>query len=301
MTRLPDGCSVEWTRHPTRQDRLLDWLQNHPLERQCLFNPKAGRHLTKATCLNMAAQTIFAQDENPANSVAVKADPTPFGCAIMSLIKTQWRPKYQKVNKAVGRTAARIPYTDFDPNSDAKKVAEVGMIRFPQWARLHEFWRLLPEFNQFADKGESSSRATGRKRKKTLDVEDSDEPEESDGSYFSPKPVQQPQTRVKIGPPGRGAKRVKRSLTVPTPSESLSVKSENEAPIIIDVEDDEPESSRASTSITACLTRDQQFEKDMAELRLRTKEQELRAKEQEFRALEKKHEAFMALYGPPKL
>jgi hypothetical protein len=68
------------------------------------------------------------------------------------------------------------------------------MIKFPQWARLHKFWRLLPKFNQFADTGErfkgpgfvivyrhrlssqySSSRTTGQKRKKARDVEDSDE------------------------------------------------------------------------------------------------------------------------------
>lgn len=127
-------------------------------------------------------------------------------------LRNRWQPKYQKVNKAVGRDAARTPYTDLDPNSNAKKVVgqsfagiqteketetfniivERQMIKFPQWARLHDFWRLLPEFNQFADEQEkyvgcvfdialididcrsrnSPSRNSGRKRRNTCDVEE---------------------------------------------------------------------------------------------------------------------------------
>lgn len=81
---------MEWTKHPARQDRLLAWLNSHSVERDRLFDAKAVRHTTKKTCVNMAAQAIFAQDENPANVAAVKKDPTPFGSAIMSLIRVTY-------------------------------------------------------------------------------------------------------------------------------------------------------------------------------------------------------------------
>lgn len=81
-------------------------------------------------------------------------------------------------------------------------------------------------------------------------------------------------------------------------------KTEDDTQVPIEIEDsDESGSSRAGTSNNVLFTRDQQFKKEMAELELKRKKQEFREKEQELKALERtqKHEAFMALYGPPKV
>lgn len=88
-----------------------------------------------------------------------------------------------------------------------------------------------------------------------------------------------------------------RSTALP---QSIKVEAEaaKDEKVVINIEDNEPEGSCVSTgtSNTAALTRDQQFKKEMAELRLRTQEQEFKAKEQELKALlmQKKHEALMA-------
>lgn len=78
---------MEWVRQPNRQRRFLEWLENHPVERQCLFHQESFRDLNKTQCAIRAAQAIFANDENPYNSHEVAIDPRPFAQSICNLIR----------------------------------------------------------------------------------------------------------------------------------------------------------------------------------------------------------------------
>ena len=81
------GCSVEWMRQPDKQNRLLEWLENHPRDRKCLFHEQGYRDFNKIECAIRAAQAIFANDENPYNSHGVRLDPRPFAQSIRNHIR----------------------------------------------------------------------------------------------------------------------------------------------------------------------------------------------------------------------
>lgn len=81
------GCSIEWMKEPAKQDRLLDWLDNNPVERACLFlEPGKPSSLSRTKCAIKAAQYVFHNDENPKNGAGVMAQPVPFAASIIKLI-----------------------------------------------------------------------------------------------------------------------------------------------------------------------------------------------------------------------
>ncbi|CAA7266274.1 unnamed protein product [Cyclocybe aegerita] len=111
------GASIHWKNHPKRDARLLDWIDKN----------------------DRAAQDILSLDKDLQIRKEVAKDPKGFGILVLVHFNSL-KANYQKVNKAIGATAARLPFEEIDTESRAYKTLFMMLQRFPMWKRLHVHW-----------------------------------------------------------------------------------------------------------------------------------------------------------------
>jgi hypothetical protein len=153
---------TSWTTN--RTERLLDWLEENPADRQKLFSDSTkdakdeGRRKrvakgTKSEFHKMIATYVFSVDENE----AVRAD---FAVNTINYTKSvdnylgRLRKEYRQFNEALGRTGAGLRYEDVEEGSSLWNLIEQLEQDFPYWKRLHGFWRTLPNFNPYTASSE---------------------------------------------------------------------------------------------------------------------------------------------------
>ncbi|CAA7266273.1 unnamed protein product [Cyclocybe aegerita] len=172
---LDDGYEergrISWKKDPNRDLRLMDWLDQHPLQREIIFsNPgrgrgrgsrKPGAKMSKIQCCMQAAKDIFSVDTDPSIRQDVVKDPQHFAGATYSHI-LHMKTTYQQFNEEPGPHYANIPYTDLEVGSEGYKKVDELLEWFPLWKRLHVHWRRIPAFNHLygqhsADSSQSST------------------------------------------------------------------------------------------------------------------------------------------------
>ncbi|KJA23890.1 hypothetical protein HYPSUDRAFT_1079170 [Hypholoma sublateritium FD-334 SS-4] len=128
---------------------LLDWIDENARERTILFAPHDRRAarcgptaLTKRACADRAAECIFGDGNRDADDLKF------FGGLVYQRI-CYLRLKYKKFNNKIGRAAANMVYEEIEDRVLLARIRKLMMDEFPEWARLHVYWRTLPHINQF--------------------------------------------------------------------------------------------------------------------------------------------------------
>ncbi|KAJ7233813.1 hypothetical protein C8J57DRAFT_1532137 [Mycena rebaudengoi] len=153
------GPHIYWDKDTSRTERLLDWLDNNPADRQKLFSDstkdasKEGRKARKASgaktiYYTKIADAVFSVDADPAVREAFKKDSTPYVRSVENYV-SRLKSEYHDFNTELGQTGAGLKYEDITPGSDIHNKIELLKASFPWWERLHGYWRTLPNFNPF--------------------------------------------------------------------------------------------------------------------------------------------------------
>ena len=192
---------VEWSKNPRHGQRLLDWLDENRNERKILFSlePRPHGRLNKVQCGRRAAAVLFSEDVDLKGAYA--ANPKYYSTIIVDHIRRWYvapsstlglicnhghtllvarRYKYRHFNNNIGAEAARMKYRDLkgpllDKISKCLKFSKVhahktslcldtAMLKFPEWSRLHFYWRTNPLYNKFwTGKEPSKGKSSGSK------------------------------------------------------------------------------------------------------------------------------------------
>ncbi|KJA23892.1 hypothetical protein HYPSUDRAFT_54069 [Hypholoma sublateritium FD-334 SS-4] len=138
---------VEWAKNPNKSQSLLDWLDANEYERKVLFNHKRiPLRLNKVECGQRAAAALFSDDIDL--KAAYAANPRYFSNTILDHLR-HWGVKYRRFNRKIGSWAARIKYKDIPKGPLRDKINKLMLSTFPQWSRIHVYWRTDSYYNTF--------------------------------------------------------------------------------------------------------------------------------------------------------
>ncbi|KAH9011332.1 hypothetical protein EDB84DRAFT_1590706 [Lactarius hengduanensis] len=146
---------VQWDN--PRTERLIDWLEDNPEDRQRLFSDSSHdakkenrmRRVakgSKSTFHVKMAEYIFSVDADARVREEVKADTKKYAKAVENRIMHLKR-KYREVNLELGRTGAGLTVEEIREDENLTNLLDKLLSGFPSWERLHGFWRTLPSFN----------------------------------------------------------------------------------------------------------------------------------------------------------
>ncbi|KAH9163601.1 hypothetical protein EDB89DRAFT_1857979, partial [Lactarius sanguifluus] len=152
------GSRVQWD--DARTDRLIDWLEDNPEDRQRLFSdsshdarkenrPRRVAKGSKSTFHVKMALYIFSVDADPKVREEVKEDTKKYAKAVENWI-THLKRKYREFNTELGRTGAGLSVDEIRRDENLSNLLGKLLHSFPAWERLHGFWRTLPSFNPHA-------------------------------------------------------------------------------------------------------------------------------------------------------
>ncbi|KAH9060603.1 hypothetical protein EDB87DRAFT_1547080, partial [Lactarius vividus] len=147
-----------------RTDRLVDWLEDNPEDRQKLFSdlshdakkenrPRCVAKGSKSIFHNKMAEYIFSVDVDARVRVEVKEDIKKYSKAVENRISyctdilQCLKRKYREFTHELGRTGVGLTVEEIRKDSNLSNVLDKLLIGFPVWERLHGFWRTLPSFN----------------------------------------------------------------------------------------------------------------------------------------------------------
>ncbi|KAH9074350.1 hypothetical protein EDB83DRAFT_2516142 [Lactarius deliciosus] len=152
------GSRVQWDN--LRTERLVDWLEDNPEDRQKLFsdsshdakNENRPHHVakgSKSVFYIKMAKYIFSVDGDVGVHAEVKEDVKKYSKAVENRI-TNLKHKYCEFTQELGRTGAGLTVEEIRKDSNLSNILDKLLIGFPAWERLHGFWRTLPSFNPHA-------------------------------------------------------------------------------------------------------------------------------------------------------
>ncbi|KAH8980434.1 hypothetical protein EDB86DRAFT_2747457, partial [Lactarius hatsudake] len=143
-------------------DRLIDWLESNPKDRQKLFSdlshdakkenqPRCAAKGSKSVFHIKMAEYIFSVDVDARVCVEVKEDIKKYSKAVKNRISYLKR-KYREITHELGRTGAGLTVEEIQKDSNLSNVLDDTvtdklLIGFPVWECLHGFWRMLLSFN----------------------------------------------------------------------------------------------------------------------------------------------------------
>ncbi|KAJ7157566.1 hypothetical protein C8R43DRAFT_826483, partial [Mycena crocata] len=153
------AARVSWDKDPTRAERLLDWLETNVDDRIKLFSDSTqdaaqeGRKKKKGKTpkiayYKMIAEKVFSVDADESLRADYQKKPIRYARSVENYIK-RLRKRYGEINKELGQTGAGLRVEDVEPGSEIENKIQTIKAEFPQWERLHGFWRTLPNFNPF--------------------------------------------------------------------------------------------------------------------------------------------------------
>ncbi|KAH9051039.1 hypothetical protein EDB87DRAFT_1550656, partial [Lactarius vividus] len=152
------GSQVLWD--DARTDRLVDWLEDNPMDHQKLFSdsshdakkenqPHCVAKGSKSAFHAKMAEYIFSVDTDPKVHEEIKGDMKKYTKAVENQI-THLKCKYREFNQELGRTGAGLSVDEIwrdESLSNLLGASRKLLLGFPIWERLHGFWRTLPSFN----------------------------------------------------------------------------------------------------------------------------------------------------------
>ncbi|KAH9023311.1 hypothetical protein EDB84DRAFT_1247596, partial [Lactarius hengduanensis] len=144
---------VQWD--DPRTERLIDWLEDNPEDRQRLFSDSSHdakkenrtRRVakgSKSTFHIKMAKYIFSVDADAWVCEEVKADTKKYAKAVENRIM---HASTCEVNLELGRTGAGLTVEEIQEDENLTNLLDKLLSGFPAWKRLHGFWRTLPSFN----------------------------------------------------------------------------------------------------------------------------------------------------------
>ncbi|KDR77054.1 hypothetical protein GALMADRAFT_155716 [Galerina marginata CBS 339.88] len=158
-----------WANNPQRDERLLAWMDGHPVEKNILFSKtgyprrrKADKSMpsSKGHCYMLASKAVFSEDENPEIREAVAKNPHHFAISTQNHIHS-WIRKYQQFNEEIGADASNLAVEDIKVGTQAHKAVEAQLEYFPLWKRLHIHWRTYPHINVYYYQSEEPDQEQG--------------------------------------------------------------------------------------------------------------------------------------------
>ncbi|KAH9052850.1 hypothetical protein EDB87DRAFT_1549759, partial [Lactarius vividus] len=158
------GSRVLWDDACT--DRLVDWLEDNPMDRQKLFSdsshdtkkenrPHCVAKGSKSAFHAKMAEYIFSVDTDPKVCEEIKGGRKKYTKAVENRI-TQVQPR------ACGRTGAGLSVDEIRRDESLSNLLGKLLLRFPIWERLHGFWHTLPSFNPYAVSSEPGQDLEGK-------------------------------------------------------------------------------------------------------------------------------------------
>ncbi|KAH8981346.1 hypothetical protein EDB86DRAFT_2812974, partial [Lactarius hatsudake] len=146
---------VQWGN--TRTERLIDWLEDNPEDRQKLFSdsshdakkenhPRRVAKGAKSVFYAKMAEYVFSVDGDASVRVEVKEDIKKYSKAVENRV-THLKRRYRDLTQELGRTGAGLTVEEIRKDSNLNNVLDKLLADFPFWDRLHGFWRTLPSFN----------------------------------------------------------------------------------------------------------------------------------------------------------
>ncbi|KAH9048751.1 hypothetical protein EDB84DRAFT_1257058, partial [Lactarius hengduanensis] len=157
---------VQWG--DSRTDRLIEWLEDNPEDRQRLFSdsshdakkenrPRRVAKGAKSVFYAKMAEYVFSVDGDARVRVEVKEDIKKYSKAVENRV-THLKRRYRDLTQELGRTGAGLTVEEIRKDSNLNNVLGMSHISivsapnklladFPYWERLHGFWRTLPSFN----------------------------------------------------------------------------------------------------------------------------------------------------------
>ncbi|KJA23872.1 hypothetical protein HYPSUDRAFT_54058 [Hypholoma sublateritium FD-334 SS-4] len=160
MTKIKHEV-VNWAKDPTKDQRLLDWLDENETEREVLFsitgvdrkNPGktlSGYTPNKKLCGERAAAGIFLPDVDHNLWLRCQQYPEHYGQVVIYHINYQWKEKYRVFNNKIGAAASILPYSEIRVDGELHmRIEKLMEDEFPYWSRLHLYWRTNPYYNTF--------------------------------------------------------------------------------------------------------------------------------------------------------
>ncbi|KAH9023020.1 hypothetical protein EDB84DRAFT_1254982, partial [Lactarius hengduanensis] len=143
-----------------RTERLVDWLEDNPEDRQKLFSdsshdakqenrPRRVAKGSKSAFHVKMAEYIFCVDADLKVREEIKGDTKKYAKAVENRI-THLKGKYRAFNQELGRTGAGLSADEIRRDESLSNLLGKLLLAFPVWERLHGFWRTLPSFNPHA-------------------------------------------------------------------------------------------------------------------------------------------------------
>ncbi|KAH9007004.1 hypothetical protein EDB86DRAFT_2824147 [Lactarius hatsudake] len=141
----------------TRTERLIDWLEDNPEDRQKLFSDsshdaKKENRLrrvakgAKSVFYAKMAEYVFSVDGDASVHVEVKEDIKKYSKAVRNRV-THLKRRYRDLTQELGRTGAGLTVEEIRKDSNLNNVLDKLLADFPFWDCLHGFWCTLPSFN----------------------------------------------------------------------------------------------------------------------------------------------------------
>ncbi|KAF8957518.1 hypothetical protein BDZ97DRAFT_104070 [Flammula alnicola] len=152
------GFTINWS---TKDARLLDWLDENPVEREIIFQKESikGQKFSKRECTIKAAREIFSVDADIIIRRIAQKDPAHLRKKLADYFR-HLKVKYQKFNKIIGPAASNSRYEDLEVGGETHRTIERLLTdSFPIWTRLHVYWRTLSHYNQYYSSSNSSQKA----------------------------------------------------------------------------------------------------------------------------------------------
>lgn len=147
---------MNWAKDPTKDQRLLDWLDENEAEREILFSitgvdrkypgnrTLSNDTLSKKLCGERAAVGIFLTDADHTLWLRCQQDPVHYGQVVIYHINYQcvfhtiytvrrsltvgcsesWKEKYRAFNNKIGAAASILPYSEI--RTDGELYMKIG-------------------------------------------------------------------------------------------------------------------------------------------------------------------------------
>ncbi|KAJ7351345.1 hypothetical protein DFH08DRAFT_957668 [Mycena albidolilacea] len=160
----PAPARISWTKDLSRSDRLMTYIDTNVQERTRHFSdstkaahdeerdPTAGK-TTKMGFYAKIADAVFSVDADAKVRKDFKSNPDKYAKSVENYLNSL-RKRYRETNSELGQTGAGLRLEDVVEGSDIHNKIQAIKISFPQWERLHGWWRTLPNYNPFTTSSE---------------------------------------------------------------------------------------------------------------------------------------------------